>query len=132
MDVASYALIQDTEEFDCMEESWAQAFNRPGKVACDEGYFIAGLYRSGNTMRSEKGDAGIHQIDIARCCKPKETPRKWEGCKTERFEFDKEGWAKCPEGTFVAGLTRNSEKGLSGIVKATAALTPPRAAAAAR
>jgi hypothetical protein len=126
LDVASYALIQDTEGFDCMEESWAQAFNRPGKVACDEGYFVAGLYRSGNTVRSEKGDAGIHQIDIAKCCKPKETPKKWNACTTQSWNFKQTGWAKCPEGTFVAGLERSNEKGLSGIVKAKCCAYPTK------
>jgi len=117
LDIAAYDTLGDTMGLDCLDLSWAEEFNDPGAVDCAEGYFIAGLYRTGGTQRIESGDAGIHQIDMARCCKPREAAATWNQCEDVTWNFGESGWAKCPANKFVAGLHRSIEAGLSGITK---------------
>jgi len=117
LDIAAYDTLGDTTGLDCLDISWAEEFNHPGEVKCSEGYFIAGLYRTGGTQRAESGDAGIHQIDMARCCKPREAAAAWSQCEDVTWNFGESGWAKCPSQKFVAGLERSVEPGLSGITK---------------
>jgi len=102
---------------ECTQANWALAFNDGGEVSCKEGYFVAGLFRAGG--KTLKG-TGIHQIDLARCCKPKELPDKWRDCQSVSLNFGEEGWAKCPAGTMMAGLERypGKEAGLGAIAKA--------------
>lgn len=115
LDQASYATMADTAGLDCLDANWAIAFNSANAVACDDGYFVAGLYRVGG--KNIKGE-GVHQVDMARCCKPKETPKVWVKCQDVSFAFTEPGWAKCPAGTLLAGVERSAEPGLSGLTKA--------------
>jgi len=117
LDVASYYSIGNTDEMVCLNANWAIDFNDAGEVGCKEGYFVAGLWRVGG--KEIKG-TGIHQVDIAKCCKPKETPKKWRDCQSVPMDFAEEGWAKCPEGTMLAGLERTPGQyaGLSALNKA--------------
>jgi len=117
LDIASYDTLGDTTGLDCLDLSWAEEFNDPGQVTCAEGYFIAGLYRTSGGQREESGDAGIHQIDMARCCKAREASAEWARCEDVTWDFTGSGWAKCPANKFLAGLTRNTVEGLSGITK---------------
>jgi len=117
LDVASFYEIGNTEEMYCLDANWAIDFNDAGSVSCKDGFFIAGLFRAGG--KEIKGE-GIHQVDIAKCCKPKETPKTWRDCQDVSLDFKQEGWAKCPEGTMMAGLERTPGQysGLSAIAKA--------------
>jgi hypothetical protein len=114
IDAASYDVIADTE-LECWSANWAIAFNDPGEVTCKEGYFVTGIYRvAGLDLHNDH----IHQIDMAKCCKPKEVPDEWVDCKDENMDFTAEGWAKCPEGKFIAGFSRSGVDTISGITKA--------------
>jgi hypothetical protein len=114
IDAASYDLIADTE-LECLSANWAVAFNDYGDVSCKEGYFVAGLYRvAGLDLHNDH----IHQIDMAKCCKPKEVPDTWVDCRDENLDFQAEGWGKCPEGKFIAGFSRSGVDTLKGITKA--------------
>jgi hypothetical protein len=117
LDVASFYKIGNSNEMVCLDANWAIDFNNAGSVSCKEGYFVNGLWRVGG--KEIKG-SGIHQVDIAKCCKPKELPRKWRDCSEESLSFSEEGWAKCPEGTMMVGLERTPGQyaGLSAIAKA--------------
>jgi hypothetical protein len=117
LDVASFYDIGNTDEMICLDANWAIDFNEAGEVGCKDGYFIAGLWRVGG--KEIKG-TGIHQVDIAKCCKPKETPKAYRDCESVSLNFGDEGWAKCPEGKMMAGLERTPGQyaGLSAIAKA--------------
>merc|ERR1719161_804141 len=79
------------------------------------------LQVSGAVGGKEIKGTGIHQIDQAKCCKPKELPKAWRDCQSVNLNFADEGWAKCPEGTMMTALERNPGQyaGLSAIAKAT-------------
>jgi hypothetical protein len=114
IDAASYDLIADTE-FECYAANWAVGFNDPGEVTCKDGWYVAGLYRvAGTDLHNDH----IHQIDMARCCKPKEVPDEWVDCQNVNMNFQEDGWGKCPAGKFIAGLSRSGVDTLSGITTA--------------
>jgi len=118
LDVASFYEIANTEEMTCLNANWAIDFNEAGEVSCKDGYFIAGLWRAGG--KEIKG-TGIHQIDQAKCCKPKELPKTYRDCESVSLNFAEQGWAKCPEGKMMTGLERTAGQyaGLSAIATAT-------------
>jgi len=129
LQTANYATLENTEGMDCYDASWASTFNSAGWSECMEGYFIAGLYRTGdgpldngfvpegsNNYQGLGGQRGIHQIDMAKCCKPKETKKTHVDCYDQTWSVQEAGYYSCPTDKMLVALKRGAGNELQNLV----------------
>jgi hypothetical protein len=82
----------------CYQANWWEALNGPGKASCEDGFYMAGLYRS--------RCLSLYCIQMGLCCSIQHS--RWEACgrKDWRREIAKENsWATVPT-INGGGLTR--------------------------
>jgi hypothetical protein len=88
---------------------WYDAFDTPGWAKCLDDYFVAGLYRSGESL---------YELQMAKCCSMKEA--RWVNCDTANWDaiFNGPGTGKIekkPNIAFITGLKRGAQHTLKGI-----------------
>jgi len=108
-----YRYLKNSPGTECYNQNWWGSFDSAGWSFCNEGYFMAGLYRTGNMW---DGQHGIYQLEEALCCKPKGGSTKYGAC-SEDAVFERNGLSQCDSGKALAGLYRSSDSGISGIDK---------------
>ena len=84
---------------------------RRGWSTCPSGFFLRGLYRS--------GDNKLYNLEYAKCCKPAYHPY-WHGScynKDVGVSFDKKGWNLCAANYFMTGFYRSDSQKLYNIEK---------------
>lgn len=86
----------------CYDHDWWRSFDFQGWSLCNNGYYMAGLWRN-------SGDQ-LYHIEEARCCRPKSQVSSWGRCYNHNVwrSFDYQGWNLCKDGYYMAGLYRNS------------------------
>ncbi|XP_067017058.1 fibropellin-1-like isoform X1 [Acropora muricata] len=80
---------------------WRVLDNKNSWAVCPNGYFIQGFYRS-------SGD-WVHNIENAKCCKPRNYPNSYEACYVENIvaSFDNIGLSGCKRyGYYLVGIYR--------------------------
>ncbi|CAL1535882.1 unnamed protein product [Lymnaea stagnalis] len=84
---------------------WTKLFDNNNVWAnCPAGYFLQGLYRSGQFPGL------LHNIEDGRCTKPADHPNYYGQCYDEDISvcFDDKGLCKCKDDYLVAGLYRGT------------------------
>jgi len=92
-----------SESDDCYMKDWGKTLDKEKRWAkCGAGYFMTGMERS-------DGDE-IHNIEKAKCCKPKSAPKSWGSCYDHNVgsSFDGKGWSQCNTGYHLTGLYRGT------------------------
>jgi hypothetical protein len=88
---------------------WYNTFDKKGLSQCLPDYFMAGLYRDGESL---------YQLQMAKCCSMKEA--RWTLCgKSQWSIFQGPGTARVAEKAFMTGLYRGEKQNLKGIEAAT-------------
>jgi hypothetical protein len=98
---------------ECYNSNWWGSLDREGWSTCNAGYYMAGLYRTGNMW---DGSMGIHHIESALCCRPKGLPKAWGAC-TEDSMFANNGLSQCAAGKAMAGVWRSGDNSINGLDK---------------
>jgi hypothetical protein len=98
---------------DCYDANWWGSLDHEGWSTCNPGYYMAGLYRTGNMW---DGSHGIFHIESARCCKPKGGPAKWGACSEDSM-FENTGLSQCAADKAMAGVYRSSDGSINGLDK---------------
>jgi hypothetical protein len=98
---------------ECYQANWWASLDQEGWSTCNPGYFMTGLFRTGNAW---DGSHGIFHIEEAYCCKPKSTRQEWGACSEDSM-FDNTGVSECPDGKAMAGLYRSGDSSINGIDK---------------
>jgi hypothetical protein len=90
----------------CTSANWWGSFDHKGWSNCPNGYFIHGLYRTGNVGHWRNNQ--LYHIEMAHCCKPRETSG-YGRCMNANWwsSFDRKGWSSCPAGYAMTGMYRN-------------------------
>jgi hypothetical protein len=107
-----YRRVKNSPGFECYSANWWGSFDREGWSMCDAGYFMNGIYRTGNMW---DGNSGIHQLEMAYCCRP--TGSATYGECTEDVMFERNGVSECAPGKAIAGLWRSGDNSLNGMDK---------------
>ena len=99
-DAPSY-LYPAKDDQECYNHNWWNSFDHKGWSTCNNGYYMTGLYITNGQH--------LHNIDVAKCCRPKSQKKLWGNCYTLYVwdSFDRKGWSKCANGYYMAGLYRN-------------------------
>jgi hypothetical protein len=89
--------------------NWYNSFDVPGWSKCLDDYFIAGLYRSGESL---------YELQMAKCCSMKEA--RWVLCDTANWNsiFNGPGTGtieKTPNVAFITGFERGVQHTLKGL-----------------
>ncbi|XP_046861166.1 uncharacterized protein LOC124454401 [Xenia sp. Carnegie-2017] len=94
-------LYSSSRDRECYKHNWYKTFDRRGWAFCNNGYYMAGLYRSSGNKLSN--------IEKAYCCRPKTQVKQWGHClrKNNWKSFNRRGWSDCPSGYYMTGLYRN-------------------------
>jgi len=94
-------LVGDSKDQDCYRLDITNIFDHKGWAKCTTGYYIKSIY-------STKGSS-LHNIEELQCCKPKVNNVIQGVCYDQSVSdsFDKKGWSKCRNGTYMAGMWRN-------------------------
>lgn len=89
----------------CYKGNWWISFNRKGWSTCKDGYYMTGLYRTGDI----NGDNHLWNIEEAECCRPETQEEKWGHCYDQSVwsSFDNIGWSSCNADYYMVGLWRN-------------------------
>ena len=99
-DAPSY-LYPAKDDMECYNHNWWSSFDRQGWSKCNNGYYMTGLYNTNGQQ--------LHNIEEAKCCRPKSQEKKWGHCYSHDVSsaFDHLGWSKCNSGYYMTGLWRN-------------------------
>ncbi|CAB3993688.1 Hypothetical predicted protein [Paramuricea clavata] len=93
------------ERSECKNANWWTSLDKPNSWSvCPAGYFLNGLYRTAGQ--------NLHNIEVGKCCKPVNHPKRYEQCYDEniRFKFDRQGWSTCTKaGFYVVGVYRGAD-----------------------
>jgi len=84
----------------CVNTNWGKSFDKKNNWnKCPKNYYLHGLKRSNGN--------GLHNIEIAHCCKPKNS--EYGTCYTQDItrSFDRKGWSACRSGYSAVGLYRS-------------------------
>jgi len=95
----------------CYHENWWKKFDFKGGKFCRKNYFVAGLYRSCESL---------YCLNLAKCCSLKEA--RWVECKEANWEpiFNGPGTGKVPdEVSFITGFYRKRSHSAKSIEKAS-------------
>ncbi|XP_067021981.1 uncharacterized protein [Acropora muricata] len=96
----------------CQMPDWIRSLDGAGRSACQQGFFLRGVYRSnGNSLG---------HIEWGKCCKPSHHPYQWGDCYNEDVSgtFNKAGLSECRrDGYFITGFETTSGGALSSIKK---------------
>jgi len=87
---------------------WAGSFDHAGTSKCNPGCAVTGL---------ERGDCNeLYCLEGATCCEipPTGKTSTWGSTSYERISRG-QGWTKCPDGYYIAGLDRSSSNRLDGL-----------------
>jgi len=88
---------------------WYDSFDSKGLSQCLPDYFMAGLYRSGESL---------YQLQMAKCCSLKEA--RWTMCGKSAWPiFQGVGTARVAADAFMTGIYRGEKQNLKGIEGAT-------------
>jgi len=102
LEAAGHLHVGKDETPNCVTQNWMYAFDKPGWVSCNAGYYMVGLERNAKKHRE------IFAIERARCCKPRSQPvNKWGHCYNQRQFFNNQGWHKCNKGYYMVGMRRS-------------------------
>jgi len=95
----------------CYHHSWVDSFDSKGWSRCNQGFFLAGLYRS-------KTDA-LFGIQLAKCCEIQD--HTWGQCTEADWSgsWKGAGWSAVPSNMLLTGFYRNTTQVLSSITKAS-------------
>jgi len=88
---------------------WYASMDKEGWSKCEANYFVAGLYRSGDSL---------YNLQMAKCCSFKKA--RWSECSEMNWatKFNGPGWVRSPDHKFLAGLYRGTGHRLRDIDKA--------------
>jgi len=111
-----YYRVQNWKKMYCKKQNWWHSFDRAGWSTCDNGWFMAGFYRTGHAWDWSQG---TYQIEEARCCKA--DAGGYGTCNEQPALQRTGGWAKCnPIGgqeAAMVGLWRSNRGDIKGIEK---------------
>merc|ERR1712072_862232 len=88
-----------------------EQFDKEGWSKCDPNYYVAGLYRSCDSL---------YCLNMLKCCnfKIRDSPTRSIDCAEVNIaSFDARGWVEVPEKKFISGLYRGKDHTLSNIDK---------------
>merc|ERR1712146_860091 len=88
---------------------WYTAFDKKGSVKCLDDYFVAGLYRSCESL---------YCLNMAKCCSLKEARQPSKLCGKVGWQADFNNGAvpvKVPANSFITGFTRSEGHQLKNI-----------------
>jgi hypothetical protein len=105
--------LRNSQGTECYQQDWWGTFDHAGWAMCNPGYFMSGIYRTGNAW---DGTAGVHQLEMAYCCKPKGLPNAYGECSEDAI-FERNGASTCAADKAIAGLFRSSDNSINGIDK---------------
>jgi hypothetical protein len=108
-----YRRLNNAQGTECYSANWWGSFDREGWSTCNAGYFMNGVYRTGNMW---DGTVGIHQLEMAHCCKPKGGSAAYGQC-TEDAMFHRNGVSECAAGKAIVGLYRSGDNSINGMDK---------------
>lgn len=92
---------------------WYNAFDKAGWAKCLDDYFVAGLFRSCESL---------YCLNMAKCCSLKEARQPGDTCGTAMWNSDFNNAAKpveVPEHKFITGFRRSSGHQLKNIESAS-------------
>merc|ERR1712216_397440 len=93
----------------CYNADWSTSMKSAGWSMCADGHYLSAIQRGGCDK--------LHCLTSGRCCADvaDENPA-WDHCySTNTWATTEEGWARCADGYFVAGLKRGDSSDLLGI-----------------
>jgi len=108
-----YRRVKNTRGETCYNANWWGSFDRKGWSNCKTGYFMAGIYRTGHMWDRT---SGIHQLEMARCCKPKGGNNVYGTCTKDNL-FNRNGVSQCGAGKAITGLYRSNDNSINGMDK---------------
>ncbi|XP_028390700.1 uncharacterized protein LOC114515610 [Dendronephthya gigantea] len=91
---------------ECVQANWVHSFDKHRTWnLCPAGYYLSGLHRSHGH--------NLHNIEHARCCKPRGAPNSYKSCYDEgvwsSFDWNRKGMVSCKKpGHFITGLYRST------------------------
>ena len=86
---------------------WGSSFDHPGTSKCNPGCAVRGLARSDCEE--------LYCLEGATCCElPTGRTSTWGSTSWQAIR-NGQGWTKCPDGYYVAGMERSSSNGLDGL-----------------
>ncbi|PFX27877.1 uncharacterized protein LOC111327026 [Stylophora pistillata] len=89
----------------CQKANWWGILDGKNSWAlCPDGYFMRGLYRSGD-------DSWLHNIEEAQCCKPEGLPDRYYDCYVQNVwgSLDHKGLSECErEGYYMVGIFKGN------------------------
>lgn len=90
---------------------WYNSFDKEGWSKCEPNYFVAGLYRSCDSL---------YCLQMAKCCSFKGA--RWSSCEEINWQvkFNEQGWVDAPENKWITALYRSKGHQLQNIDKAKA------------
>jgi hypothetical protein len=106
-------LVNSPGGTECYSANWWGSYDREGWSSCNAGYFLSGVFRTGNMW---DGTAGIHQIEMGHCCKPKGGPAEYGECSEDAL-FDNPGLSECAPGKAITALWRSGDNSINGMDK---------------
>jgi len=98
---------------ECYSADWWGSLDRKGWSTCKAGYYMSGLYRTGNMWDRSHG---IHHLEMAYCCRPKGLPKQWGACTSDSM-FGNTGLSQCAAGKAMAGMYRSNDNSINGLDK---------------
>lgn len=95
----------------CYHHTWHDSFDKKGWSRCNEGFYLAGVYRS-----HQDGLFGLQQ---AKCCEI--SGNMWHDCTEADWSvsWKGKGWSAVPRNKFITGFYRGDSQALSSITKAS-------------